>query len=371
MYFDDAFARLAITQDDAVGGAAVEWASWVKGFARNGFEVLVYTTQEIFEQVEPDALLDFKVIRGYKKSQGLKYLRWFYYRLPHIVRTVLHHRPLFLVQECCGTATGLVGLASKLANVPFVYRMGNDMEVDDRIKQRLNRWQIFFYMLGVRLAEHVICQNSYQFEKMHASFPHKHITVIHNPIEPAITGNAIKHQDRKYIAWVGIFQRQKNLPALLELATKLPDVHFRIAGKASAQLDPETSRALENLALRKNVEFAGFLNRSDIYSFLSPAFALVNTSHYEGFSNTFLEAWSVGTPVISTENVNPDGLITSKRLGLIAKDHQELAHSVMSIIQNEELFDTLSKNCILAVSELFSPSSLAQRFVSFIEKRDF
>ena len=39
-----------------------------------------------------------------------------------------------------------------------------------------------------------------------------------------------------------------------------------------------------------NIKFVGFIPRNEISSFLGDAYLLLNTSFYEGFSNTFLES---------------------------------------------------------------------------------
>ena len=67
--------------------------------------------------------------------------------------------------------------------------------------------------------------------------------------------------DRSYIAWIGIFQYQKNLPALLDVVQKMPQIKFKIAGKsANSNLDDKTQTALHKLSECKNVDFVGYLN---------------------------------------------------------------------------------------------------------------
>jgi glycosyltransferase involved in cell wall biosynthesis len=63
---------------------------------------------------------------------------------------------------------------------------------------------------------------------------------------------------------------------------------------------------------------------------LSESYILLNTSHFEGFSNTYLEAFSVGTPVFAMEKADPDSIIKNNRLGYIYKDVDDL----VSIFKN-------------------------------------
>ena len=70
--------------------------------------------------------------------------------------------------------------------------------------------------------------------------------------------------------------------------------------RSSAPLLAE-ARTLPNLVLH------GAVPRERMAAMYGGAALLLCTSRYEGFPNTFIEAWSLGIPVVST--IDPDGLI--------------------------------------------------------------
>ncbi len=53
--------------------------------------------------------------------------------------------------------------------------------------------------------------------------------------------------------------------------------------------------------------FCGAISQQEVNAELANAHVLVNTSLYEGFPNTFIQAWMRRTVVVSL-NVNPDGI---------------------------------------------------------------
>jgi glycosyltransferase involved in cell wall biosynthesis len=145
----------------------------------------------------------------------------------------------------------------------------------------------------------------------------------------------------------------------------LPTINFKLAGKEDSGIDKQSKEALEKLKKLENVELVGFIKRDMIEEFLSSAYCLLNTSHFEGFSNTFLEAWSIGTPVITSENVNPDNLITDNDLGLVGKNYSDIPIILNKYINQKE-YDSLGINCFEYVKEKHNPRYLAEEFINFI-----
>ena len=117
---------------------------------------------------------------------------------------------------------------------------------------------------------------------------------------------------------------------MLNIALALPELTFKVAGTEISKgiLDSSTQEALTKLKNTRNVEFVGNLNREEIFPFLARAICLLNTSHEEGFSNTYLEAYSVGTPVVTRKNTDPDNLIATLNLGRVVDTYEQIPDAI-------------------------------------------
>jgi glycosyltransferase involved in cell wall biosynthesis len=122
--------------------------------------------------------------------------------------------------------------------------------------------------------------------------------------------------------------------------------------------------SLQQLKQLPNVRFVGFLERDQVLPYLAKAKFLLNTSHYEGFSNTFLEAMSVGTPIITSENVNPDHIITKHKLGIVYKDVPDLQQQYASL--SPEKYEVLSGNAFQYVVQQHDYKLLSRQLLSLL-----
>jgi len=141
-----------------------------------------------------------------------------------------------------------------------------------------------------------------------------------------------------------------------------------IAGKAGSNSDEETTRYLEKLQQLPNVHFPGFLERAQVLPFLAKAKFLLNTSRFEGFSNTFLEAWAVGTPVISTVNVNPDSIISNHQLGIVYTDVFDLSRQHATLSRQQ--YQLMSDNARQYVTHYHGYRIVTQQLLNYLSVTD-
>jgi glycosyltransferase involved in cell wall biosynthesis len=92
---------------------------------------------------------------------------------------------------------------------------------------------------------------------------------------------------------------------------------------------------IERAAKISNVEMHGPVRHADMIEYYRKCHVLCCTSAREGFPNTFLEAWSLGIPVVST--FDPDGAIGANGLGWVAQDVEGIAAHLEEIARSPEV----------------------------------
>jgi glycosyltransferase involved in cell wall biosynthesis len=149
---------------------------------------------------------------------------------------------------------------------------------------------------------------------------------------------------------------------LLRIARRTPEVEFRVGGMLRIGGNGSVREVVRDLSALPNVRIVGYLRRGEIVPFLGNATALLNTSHYEGFSNTFLEAWLSGTPVV-TSSRDPDDIIARNKLGTVADNYEEVPGVLRSLVTHPG-YDVLAERCRAYVLENHNERVIAERFVA-------
>lgn len=169
---------------------------------------------------------------------------------------------------------------------------------------------------GVALAQYVVVQRAEQQRWLQEQFGREDAVLIPN-FHPQ-PGPEQLREPRPTVLWIANLKPTKRPERFLELARRLADTpaQFVMIGRASedagfmAQFDRDR-------AMLTNLRYLGALQQTEVNDWLARSHLLVNTSDIEGFSNTFIQAWMRGVPVL-TFMVNPDGLLREGGYGLCA-----------------------------------------------------
>jgi len=89
-----------------------------------------------------------------------------------------------------------------------------------------------------------------------------------------------------------------------------PGLRFEAIGRANSPDDGVAQRTVERARRMPNVALFDPMPYAQLDAHYRRALVLMCTSKWEGFPNTFLEAWSRGIPTVST--VDPDGIIEAR-----------------------------------------------------------
>ena len=124
------------------------------------------------------------------------------------------------------------------------------------------------------------------------------------------------HDDRvPYVAWVGTLVHFKRPDALVHIASKMPTVQFVVGGGMPPTTRPTLTLSSGYTASRTSITWDRFHPRRLRRLSRMPRFSCRHPT-WRDSPNTFVQAWSSGTPVI-TLKIDPDGIIERIRLGAV------------------------------------------------------
>jgi glycosyltransferase involved in cell wall biosynthesis len=364
-FFIEPSVKGLIIKDEKVGGgAAVQTLVWMNALREQGHQIFLADFEDDERELKPE-YQHLNLIKTYNTKKGLRWLRWSYYRFPKVYAALKTCQPDYFYESIPFWGSYVYSFLCKTLGIKHVIRISNDNLLDERLQYTASKAHQRFLFWGLKTCDVILSQNDYQYRTLTKRFPNKRILKIHNPI--LIDRKSLVPKEKSeggYFAWVANFRYQKNLHLLYEIAVILPQETFKVAGTPNRNIDGESLMFLEKLKKLPNVEFTGAVARNDLLSFLKEAKYLLNTSRYEGFSNTFLEAMVVGTPILTTPAVNPDSIISNNQLGIVYENPEDLVQKISST--TSEGYFNLSSNCTEFVFANHDHLTLATRLTTYL-----
>jgi len=138
--------------------------------------------------------------------------------------------------------------------------------------------------------------------------------------------------------------REKNISLAINAMSEVIKNHSRV-GLIIVGDGPEKNN------LRTNVVFESWTG--DIASYYKTANVFLNTSNYEGYGRTLVEAAAAGLPVITTDvGVVGEAINKDNSLVIPVGDKSALTNSILKLIDDEKLQEVLSQKAQTAVQSL-------------------
>lgn len=153
-----------------------------------------------------------------------------------------------------------------------------------------------------------------------------------SPEEKEALRKSLGTGDRTVLLSLGRLSYQKNHKALIEALALIKDQHFVCLIAGSGPLEDELKNQVAANGLEDKIIFLG--HRTDIKQLLGIADILVQSSHFEGFPNVFIEAASVGLPIVATNVGSSKTLIQQNGLLVSPGDVAALAKGIRTVISN-------------------------------------
>lgn len=192
----------------------------------------------------------------------------------------------------------------------------------------------------------MVCQSS-AVQKYYEKIIHNTI-VIPNSIDLKSVPLLIACQENRLVS-VGRLDYQKNYELLIEAFSEC--VKDGIGSTLEIYGDGLQKKRLRKMIIDNEMENFIVLkgvSGNAIHS-INGAYCFIMSSRYEGFPNVFLEAMSVGVPIITTD-FSPGTAkdIISNNAGIVTAqgDKEELKKNIKLLVRNKILRNKMSKNCL-------------------------
>ncbi len=292
---------------------------------------IYYVTRRADPTYQPQEYRVIPVSKSTKKSRMGYSVDSF--RLLRLLRQL---RPDVIYQRVACAYTGIAAYYAKHAGCNMVWHIAHDNDLSVQgasfsgpVVKRIENAMIRY---GIRNATRIIAQTAHQAELLVTHYGRNAVAVVPN-LHP-LPSETIDKSGCVTVVWVANFKTWKQPEVFVRLAAELGGiggVRFVMVGAPHTGKSPRLDPLLAQINATPALEYVGPKSQEEVNEILAKAHIFVNTSRYEGFANTFIQAWMRRVPVVSL-HVNPDNVFGTQQVGIHAGDYEGLKSAVMRLI---------------------------------------
>lgn len=330
---------------DTIGGANIQMAFWAVEFAKNGYKPFSFT---------------FKFKRNLKEIHGIRFMyipliRKFMF-LINLLKPLwlLYIKPDVIITRSNPDFKRILVFLSKKSGVRIIHMLASDSDFNNK--------EISEYIQKVG---GVIAQNQFQYHQIEDK-----LNTVKTKLIKSIWNNQLVYPYYHFdkisfdVIWIGNIRSVKRPLWLIDLAKNLPQYRFALVGKAvDMKLEKQILKAATNI---QNLHILGYKNIDEVQTLLENSRVLLCTSIFEGFPNTFLQAWSLNKPIVAT--VNPNNVFDDYKLGFYQTELDLICNRLELLLNNENIYDSICEHIATYFEYNHNPATNFNLFQNFLQE---
>jgi glycosyltransferase involved in cell wall biosynthesis len=310
-----------------VGGAEIQQTLIARELAKRGHTVSAVTWD--YGQTDGSTHRGVRLFNMCDPHGGARFVRFFHPRWTSLRSALKRAGADVYYQRAAGCESAQVALWCRRKKRSFLYAVASQEECE----ADLSHWGVverLAYKLSLRYAEQVVVQTVKQQDLLRQNRQCDSIVVHSCATDPGAPPQRIGTVPQR-VLWVGRIASYKRVDRVFGLAQACPGLVFDIVGApgSDAALNRQVAEQCERMP---NVVLHGAVAHDRIDEHYRRSAVLLCTSDFEGFPNTFLEAWRRGVPVVTTWDAAR--IVRDNTLGVHSESIAELGHRTMKLLGN-------------------------------------
>lgn len=309
----NAYGVLAGLDTGHMGGIEVQTSLMAHWLSKEGYDISVITWDEHGKGVH--FINGIRLIPLCSRDSGIPIIRFLVPRWSSLISALNTANSDIIYYNCGDLGLGQIAHWARAHKKYLFYTIANEVDCKSDLPALKPLRERVLYKYGLRKSDKIVTQTSKQQKLLKQDFSLQ-ATLIPMPCK-GFDVPANRFSPNQRVLWVGRFTTEKRLDWLLDVAEKLPHICFDVLGAANIE-----SIYAKDLTQRANgidnVTLHGRVSQTDMVHHYKNATLLISTSIYEGFPNVFLEAWSMGIPLVTS--FDPDSVVERYGMGHVSKD---------------------------------------------------
>lgn len=358
----NAYGAISGGRSGFIGGVEWQTAVLARFLSEQGHRVTVLTWDEGGGAKEH--ISGVRVLKICRADAGMPGLRFFVPKWTSLTAALAKADADVYFHNCSECVTGQVALWCKSHGRAFVFSLASNADCIPQLPEMRSMHERILYRIGLRRASHIIAQTVSQQRQLREGWGLDAEVIPMACPGPEGSDLGPRSCSRGRVLWVGRVCAVKRVEAFLDLAVECPDLIFDIVGPFGD--DPYSFGIRSRAALIPNVVVHGRVTKQQIAQYYRDATVLCCTSRYEGFPNTFLEAWSYGVPVVST--FDPDSIIVRYGLGAYAERPADLREPLRRLLRDKAAYEAMSRRVRHYYEQNHTPELVLPRFECALQR---